>query len=61
MYRAPVDEICHTLKQVTGLGQAMADDQAGELSEDLLNAIMEEAGKFLPSNTGTSPKVLPGP
>ncbi|MEP0942689.1 MAG: acyl-CoA dehydrogenase [Rhizobiaceae bacterium] len=46
MYRAPVDEICHTLKQVTGLGQAMADGQAGELSEDLLDAIMEEAGKF---------------
>ena len=46
MYRAPVAEICHTLKQVTGLGDAMAEGQAGELSEDLLMAIMEEAGKF---------------
>ncbi|MEP2806539.1 MAG: acyl-CoA dehydrogenase [Rhizobiaceae bacterium] len=46
MYRAPVDEICHTLKQVTGLGEAMNAGHAGELSEDLLIAIMEEAGKF---------------
>ena len=46
MYRAPVAEICHTLKQVTGLGEAMASGQAGELSDDLLMAIMEEAGKF---------------
>jgi len=46
MYRAPVEEIAHTLKNVTGLGAAMADGSAGELSEDLLNAILEEAGKF---------------
>lgn len=46
MYRAPVDEICHTLKQVTGLGQAMAEERTGDLSADLLDAIMEEAGKF---------------
>ncbi len=46
MYRAPVTEICHTLKQVTGLGEAMASGQAGELSEDLLDAIVEEAGRF---------------
>ena len=46
MYRAPVDEICHTLKQVTGLGKAMAEERTGDLSADLLDAIMEEAGKF---------------
>ena len=46
MYRALVDEICHTLKQVTGLGQVMADGRTGELGEDLLHAIMEEVGKF---------------
>ena len=46
MYRAPVEEIAHTLKEVTGLGATMADGSAGELSEDLLSAILEEAGKF---------------
>ncbi len=46
MYRAPVSEIAHTLKHLTGLGQAMADGASGDLSEDLLDAILEEAGKF---------------
>ena len=46
MYRAPVSEISHTLKHVTGLGGSMAEGTAGELSEDLLDAILEEAGKF---------------
>lgn len=46
MYRAPVSEISHVLKQVTGLGDIMAQEQAGDLSEDLLDAILEEAGKF---------------
>lgn len=46
MYRAPVTEIAHTLKHVTDLGNAMESGQSGELSEDLLDAILEEAGKF---------------
>ena len=46
MYRAPVSEISHVLKQVTRLGDIMAQEQAGDLSEDLLDAILEEAGKF---------------
>ena len=46
MYRAPVAEIAHTLKNVTGLGAAMASGNAGGLSEDLLDAIIEESGKF---------------
>ena len=46
MYRAPVSEIAHTLKTVTGLGAAMQSGNAGDLSEDLLDAILEEAGKF---------------
>ncbi len=46
MYRAPVAEISHTLKHVTGLGAAMEKQQLGELSQDLLDAILEEAGKF---------------
>lgn len=46
MYRAPVDEIAHTLKHLTGLGAQLEAGQAGDLSEDLLDAILEEAGKF---------------
>ncbi|MEM8839728.1 MAG: acyl-CoA dehydrogenase [Pseudomonadota bacterium] len=46
MYKAPVDEIAFTLKDVIGLGEAMEQNLAGDLSEDLLTAILEEAGKF---------------
>ncbi|MEO1701181.1 MAG: acyl-CoA dehydrogenase [Pseudomonadota bacterium] len=46
MYRAPVDEISHTLKAVSGLYEAMESGLAGDLSEDLVDAILEEAGKF---------------
>ena len=46
MYRCPVSEISHVLRNVTGLGEAMENNQMGELSVDLLDAILEEAGKF---------------
>ncbi len=46
MYRAPVEEIVHTLKAVTGLGAQMEDGTSGDLSADLLQAILDEAGKF---------------
>ena len=46
MYRAPVDEITHTLRKVTGLGSALDNEQMGDLTADLLEAILEEAGKF---------------
>jgi alkylation response protein AidB-like acyl-CoA dehydrogenase len=36
----------HCLTAVSGLGEAMQAGNAGELSEDLLTAILEEAGKF---------------
>lgn len=46
MYRAPVGEISHALKAVSGLGEAIDDGKAGDLSVDLVDAILEEAGKF---------------
>ncbi len=46
MYRAPVEEISHTIKHVSGFKQQLDDGLAGELSEDLVDAILEEAGKF---------------
>uniref|UniRef100_UPI00359389EB acyl-CoA dehydrogenase family protein n=1 Tax=Aestuariivirga sp. TaxID=2650926 RepID=UPI00359389EB len=46
MYRSPVRDIAFTLKHVAGVGPAMEAGQLGDLSEDLLDAILEEAGKF---------------
>lgn len=46
MYRAPVAEISHTLKQVADMKQALESGKLGDLSEDLVDAVLEEAGKF---------------
>jgi alkylation response protein AidB-like acyl-CoA dehydrogenase len=46
MYRAPVEEIGFTLKHVAGLDRALADDRFGDLSEDLVEAVLAEAGRF---------------
>ncbi|MEM5473742.1 acyl-CoA dehydrogenase [Hoeflea sp. AS60] len=46
MYRAPVDEIAHTLKSVAGLRKALETGRFGDLGEDLVDAILAEAGRF---------------
>ncbi|AKI01514.1 acyl-CoA dehydrogenase [Hoeflea sp. IMCC20628] len=46
MYRAPVGEIAHTLKSVAGLGKALESGRFGDLGEDLVDAILAEAGRF---------------
>ena len=46
MYRAPVDEIAFTLKHVAGLKPALDTGLFGDLSEDLVDAILAEAGRF---------------
>ncbi|MBW3096958.1 acyl-CoA dehydrogenase [Pseudohoeflea coraliihabitans] len=46
MYRAPVDEISHALKHVAGLNKAIEDGRFEDLSEDLVDAILTEAGRF---------------
>ncbi|MEM7290140.1 MAG: acyl-CoA dehydrogenase [Pseudomonadota bacterium] len=46
MYRAPVAEIAHTLKHVAGMGTALEQGTFGELSEDIVDAVLEEAGRF---------------
>ncbi len=46
MYRAPVDEIAHTLKHVAGVAAAIDAGHMGDLSDDLLEAIVSEAGRF---------------
>ena len=46
MYKAPVDEILFTLKHVAGLGDALASGRFGDLGEDVVDAILTEAGRF---------------
>lgn len=46
MYKAPVSEIGFTLRHVVGLGDAMERGKLGDLTPDLLDAILEEAGRY---------------
>ena len=46
MYRAPVAEIAFTLKHVAGLGEARAAGAFPDLTEDVLDAVLAEAGRF---------------
>ena len=46
MYRAPVSEIAFALKNVAGMKEAMEEGRFAALSEDLVDAVLEEAGKF---------------
>jgi acyl-CoA dehydrogenase len=46
MYRAPVDEIAFTLKHVCGLGDLRKSERFAELGDDLVDAIMTEAGRY---------------
>ncbi|MFL5205535.1 MAG: acyl-CoA dehydrogenase [Microvirga sp.] len=45
-YRAPVSDIVFTMRHVAGLNRAMADGVYGDLSADLSQTILEEAGRF---------------
>ncbi|WP_127519620.1 acyl-CoA dehydrogenase [Mesorhizobium sp. Z1-4] len=46
MYRAPVEEIAFTLNHVAGMKTALEGGRLGDLSEDLVDAILNEAGRF---------------
>ena len=45
-YRAPVDDIAFALRNAAGLGPALAEGLYGDLSDDVIQAVLEEAGKF---------------
>src|SRR5438270_10760256 len=45
-YRGPVADIAFTLKHAAGLGRAMEEGLYGDLGEDLVDAVINEAGKF---------------
>lgn len=49
MYSAPVEEIAFTLNHVAGLSAALEEGRFGDLSGDLVAAILEEAGRFASS------------
>ncbi|MGB7260146.1 MAG: acyl-CoA dehydrogenase [Pseudolabrys sp.] len=45
-YRAPVSDIAFALKHAAGLKEALASGLYGDLDEDTVDAVLEEAGKF---------------
>jgi acyl-CoA dehydrogenase len=45
-YRAPVADMVFTMRHVAGLDRALAEGLDGDLSLDLVETILEEAGKF---------------
>jgi 3-(methylsulfanyl)propanoyl-CoA dehydrogenase len=45
-YRAPVADIAFALKHATGFGPALAAGLYGDLSEDVVDAVLAEAGRF---------------
>ena len=45
-YRAPVSDIAFTLRHVAGLGAELERGTFGDLSDDLVAAVLEEAGRF---------------
>ena len=45
-YRAPVADIAFALKHSAGFGAALAEGLYGDLDEDLINSVLEEAGRF---------------
>ncbi len=46
MYRAPTADIAHTLNHVAGLSSIIEEGLFPDLSADLVEAILEEAGRF---------------
>ena len=45
-YRAPVDDIAFALRNAAGFGPALAEGLYGDLSDDVIQAVLEEAGRF---------------
>jgi acyl-CoA dehydrogenase len=45
-YQAPVDDIAFTLKHAAGFSEALAQGLYGDLGEDVVDAVLSEAGRF---------------
>jgi acyl-CoA dehydrogenase len=46
MYRSPVADIAFTLRHAGGFGAAQAEGVYGDLDDSLIDAVLEEAGRF---------------
>jgi alkylation response protein AidB-like acyl-CoA dehydrogenase len=46
MYRSPVADIAFTLRHAAGFGVAQADGLYGDLDDSVVDAVLEEAGRF---------------
>lgn len=46
IYRAPIADIAHALNAIAGFDEALRQGRFGELSMDLVEAVLEEAGRF---------------
>jgi butyryl-CoA dehydrogenase len=57
-YRAPVADIAFTMRHVAGLDRAIAEGVYADLSPDLVDSILEEAGRF--ANDVIAPLNRPG-
>lgn len=57
MYKAPVDEILFTLKNVSGLGDVLGDGRFNDMGEDLAGAILTEAGRFATEEVAPSGEI----
>ena len=45
-YRAPIADIAFALKHAAGFKAALAEGLYGDLDEDVVNSVLEEAGRF---------------
>jgi len=45
-YRAPVSDIAFALKHAAGLNEALAEGLYGDLDEQTIDSVLEEAGRF---------------
>ena len=57
MYRAPVEEIAFTLKHVAGLDEARAAGALPGLPDDILDAVLAEAGRFATEEMGPRDRI----
>lgn len=57
MYKAPVADIAHTILDVAGMGSDLQSGRFGDFSEDLLSAVLEEAGRL--ASDEIEPVVVP--
>ena len=45
-YRAPVADMLFTLKHTAGFARELQDGVYGDLTSDVIDAVLEEAGRF---------------